>query len=384
MSSQRSIAIVGAGIGGLACARILQLQNISVTVYEREPTVSSRQQGGSLDMHSDSGFKVLEMAQLVDEFKKVARYDDQNIKIVGIDGTVHFGELERLEETAGERPEVDRVQLRQLFLDSLKPGTVKWNHGVSKVVQDGNDKAIVHFLESTLEPATAHGLAFDPPVSSTIPEYSGVAYVDIFLRGVEKDHPNVAAFVKGGLVMVLGDNKGIIAQRNSNDVVRVYAAFRKPLAWFDEVGLKSLVEAERHAEARELLLKQFEGWCPEATSFLQLPYVSLDIRPLYTLNQHGWDTNPHITILGDAAHVPFSEGANNAMLDGAELATVIADNLSANADSWQKAIKGFEDQMQSRAWAEEEGGFSLHPFISEGDAAARAAAALRDLMAESA
>jgi hypothetical protein len=37
--------------------------------------------------------------------------------------------------------------------------------------------------------------------------------------------------------------------------------------------------------------------------------------------------------------------------------------------------------MQSRAWAEEEGGFSLHPFISEGDAAARAAAALRDLMA---
>jgi hypothetical protein len=131
---------------------------------------------------------------------------------------------------------------------------------------------------------------------------------------VEKDHPNVAAFVKGGLVMVLGDNKGIIAQRNSNDVVRVYAAFRKPLAWFDEVGLKSLVEAERHAEARELLLKQFEGWCPEATGFLQLPYVSLDIRPLYTLNQHGWDTNPHITILGDAAHVPFSEGANNAMM----------------------------------------------------------------------
>lgn len=76
-------------------------------------------------MHSDSGFKVLEMAQLVDEFKKVARYDDQNIKIVGIDGTVHFGDLERLEETAGERPEVDRVQLRQIFLDSLKPGTVK-------------------------------------------------------------------------------------------------------------------------------------------------------------------------------------------------------------------------------------------------------------------
>lgn len=146
-------------------------------------------------MHSDSGFKVLEMAQLVDEFKKVARYDDQDIKIVGIDGTVHFGDLERLEETAGERPEVDRVQLRQLFLDSLKPGTVKWvspcvSMNTSDFLTDGTmafprlSRMATTKLQSTssnlpsslpsmilLSVQTAHGLAFDPlflpPLQST-------------------------------------------------------------------------------------------------------------------------------------------------------------------------------------------------------------------------
>ncbi|KAJ7649293.1 monooxygenase, partial [Mycena rosella] len=111
---------------GLACARVLQLQNIPVIIYEREPTPESRQQGGSLDMHSDSGFKALQMAELVDEFKKFARYEDQQMKIVGMDGTVHFTDSEQPPEgSESDRPEIDRTQVRGILLDSLKPGTVK-------------------------------------------------------------------------------------------------------------------------------------------------------------------------------------------------------------------------------------------------------------------
>lgn len=74
-------------------------------------------------MHADSGLKAVRMAQLFDEFEKVARYDDDGIKIVGMDGTVHY---EDPEDQGGARPEVDRVLLREIFLDSLKPDTVKW------------------------------------------------------------------------------------------------------------------------------------------------------------------------------------------------------------------------------------------------------------------
>ncbi|KAF7361721.1 FAD-dependent monooxygenase [Mycena venus] len=380
MSSQRSIAIVGAGLGGLVCARMLQLRNIPVVVYEREPTSTSRQQGGSLDMHPESGTKALEMAQLMHRFKEVARYEDQNMKIVGMDGTVHFADDDPVDGQVGDAPEVDRFLLRQILLDSLKPGTVKWNHGISKVVQDDN-KATLHFLDSALEPAVydlvvgADGAwsRVRSSLSSAVPEYSGVTYIDIFLADVKKNYPNLAAFVKGGTALVLGDNKGILAQKNGNDVVRVYAAFRKPLAWLDEVGLNSLVEGERHTEARELLLKQFEGWCPEATGYLKVPCLSMDVRPVFKLDHHQWSANPHITLLGDAAHlmVPNGEGANFAMLDGLELATVIAENMSANKESWLRVIQAFEAQMQARAWAEEDADTGFDTFITDGDSAAR-------------
>lgn len=47
------ISIIGAGPGGLTCARILQQRGIAVTVYDRDPGRDSRNQGGTLDLHAD-------------------------------------------------------------------------------------------------------------------------------------------------------------------------------------------------------------------------------------------------------------------------------------------------------------------------------------------
>jgi 2-polyprenyl-6-methoxyphenol hydroxylase-like FAD-dependent oxidoreductase len=77
-----SIAVVGAGLGGLVLARVLQLYGIAVTVFEREPTSSSRGQGGSLDMHPESGQYALETAQLTAQFRKVARPEGEEMKIL--------------------------------------------------------------------------------------------------------------------------------------------------------------------------------------------------------------------------------------------------------------------------------------------------------------
>ncbi|KAJ7751936.1 hypothetical protein DFH07DRAFT_941571 [Mycena maculata] len=381
MSSQRSIAIVGAGLGGLVCARVLQLQNIPVIIYEREPTPTSRQQGGSLDMHSDSGFKALQMAQLVDEFKKIARYEDQNMKI----GWMARFTLRTSKCRPRSRSKIGPRRIEHCYARSY------WTrcNPAQSVTQDDRNKPTLHFLDTALEPVT-HDFVIGadgswsrvrPTLSPTVPMYSGVTFVDLFLADITaKTHPELAAFVQPGMAMVLGDNKAVIAQRNSNDVVRVYAALRKPLAWLDEVGLTE----GKEGAAQEVLLREFAGWCPQATGWLRVPCESIAVRPLYTFKRHAWAANPGVTILGDAAHsmVPFAgEGANLAMLDGAELATLVAKNISATPGVWLKAIKGFEAQMQRRAVTmSDESMKHMGTMIAEGDAAARAGTMMRRMM----
>ena len=61
-----TIAIVGAGLGGLALARVLHVNGIDAVVYEREPSRDARGQGGMLDIHS--GQRALREAGLIDRF----------------------------------------------------------------------------------------------------------------------------------------------------------------------------------------------------------------------------------------------------------------------------------------------------------------------------
>ena len=62
----KKIAIVGGGPGGLTLARLLQLKGAAVKVYERDHSAAARVQGAIVDLHFESGLKVVKAAGLMD------------------------------------------------------------------------------------------------------------------------------------------------------------------------------------------------------------------------------------------------------------------------------------------------------------------------------
>lgn len=116
------IAIIGGGPGGLTLARVLQKHGVRATVFERERSANSRSQGGSLDLHGESGLKALRVAGLFGEFLKCARYEGEQMRVIDKSGIVHLDEEGPMgpPEEAGEnyqgRPEIDRFVLIPNFL----------------------------------------------------------------------------------------------------------------------------------------------------------------------------------------------------------------------------------------------------------------------------
>jgi 2-polyprenyl-6-methoxyphenol hydroxylase-like FAD-dependent oxidoreductase len=408
-----SIAVVGAGLGGLVLARVLQLHGVVVTVFEREPTSSSRGQGGSLDMHPESGQYALEIAQLTGQFRNVARPEGEEMKILDKYGTVVFEDApppvpedpapqDQHGPRPGDRPEVDRGQLRQLLLDSLHPGTVRWEHNLeSAQFTDDNSKVSLTFSHPSPSPPTT--LNFDvvvgadgawsrvrPLLSPAKPSYTGVTFVDIQLalgdaddgneRGGEAVLAELSTLVGRGSLFALCDSRAIIAQRNSGDVVRVYAAMRVPLGALDAAAAQGI------SETRAAVLQHFDGWARQLRALVDAPGATgFVVRPLWVLpSGHNWDTAPgaRATLLGDAAHlmVPFAgAGANLAMADGADLGLALA-KAKTPVELAQRVLE-YERAMQERARGEWEMSMqNMDVFLSDG-APAAAVEKIKELMA---
>jgi 2-polyprenyl-6-methoxyphenol hydroxylase-like FAD-dependent oxidoreductase len=331
-------AIAGAGLGGLTCARVLQLHGHSVTVFEREPSIASRGQGGTLDMHGDTGQVALRVAGLLDEFRALARPEGQESRLVHhLTAAVLHHDM----PDAGDdfKPEIDRGRLRELLLGSLEPGTVHWGRSVESVT--GHGPARLRFADGTSEDfdlvigADGAWSRVRPAISAATPGYTGVTFVETGFDG------GFEGLVGHGTMVAKGANIALFAQRNSGGRVRVYAAFRGPLDWHEAAG----VDPADPAAVRGHLLSLFGGWHPDLLELLRGDeFVN---RPLFALPvPHTWTPVPAVTLLGDAAHLmpPLGVGANLAMLDGAELATALASEPDVPT-----AVRAYEGVMLPRA-----------------------------------
>ncbi len=294
------------------------------------------------------GQLALEKAGLAAEFRALSRPEGQAMRILGPDGTVLRDWRPSPDDLAN--PEIDRGQLRDLLLGPLD---VQWGRGVTEVVPQARDGALVRFADGRQETfdlvigADGAWSRVRPAVSSATPRYTGVTSVETSLDDVDTRHPDLARLVGDGSLAVYGVNRSVVAQRNSGGHVKVYAKFRAPLDWHADASMDD-VEAVRSA-----LLALFDGWAAPVLDLLGHGTAFVH-RPLYVLPvSHTWTHVPGVTLLGDAAHLmpPLGAGANLAMLEGAELAESIAD--ASGLGELDEAVRAFEEQMWARAgrWA---------------------------------
>jgi 2-polyprenyl-6-methoxyphenol hydroxylase-like FAD-dependent oxidoreductase len=350
MNKNLQIAIVGAGPGGLTLARILHLHGIRATVFEREPFSIARPQGGSLDMHADTGQFAIQAAGLTAEFKRIARYEDQEARIYDKHGKLRFLDVDT---SAKDRPEVDRGHLRQMLLDSLPAEVVQWNHELSTATQNDDGTFELAFRNGNRRSFDLVGGAdgawsrIRPLVSTARPIYSGVMFVEFGIAAADTRHPKLAQLVGRGMMFAIGDSKTLIGHRDANAHLGIYTAMRVPEDWVQTSGLDwSSTEATKAS-----LAAHFTGWSEE---LLQLIHQSgthgekIAPRPIYALPVgHRWEHRSGVTLIGDAAHLmsPFGgDGANLAMRDAADLALALI-----KENDWNTAVEIAEVAMWTRA-----------------------------------
>ncbi|NIY66212.1 FAD-dependent oxidoreductase [Streptomyces malaysiensis] len=335
------VTIIGAGLGGLTLARVLHVHGIPATVYEADSSPMARAQGGMLDIHDYNGQLALDAAGLMDEFRGLILEGRQAIRILGRDGAVLF---DQPDDGTGGRPEVQRGELRRILLESLPAGTVRWGHKVSGVRSLGGGRHEVTFADggtvvtSLLVGADGAWSRVRPLLSDATPEYAGTSSVETYLFDADTRHPASAKAVGGGSMFALAPGKGILAHRESGGTLHTYVALSRPQDWF------AAIDFTDSAAATVRIAREFDGWAPELTALITDGETAPVPRPYNALPvEHRWERVPGVTLLGDAAHlaIPNGEGANLAMLDGAELGKAIAahsDDIETGFAEYEKAL----------------------------------------------
>ncbi|KAF6224361.1 hypothetical protein HO133_010938 [Letharia lupina] len=193
------------------------------TIFELDQDRFTRDQGGIADRHREMGQLALREAGLWVKSDGRVFWDENDANDAG---TGH----------SGERPEIDRARLRDIFLDSIQSDSIQWNKKLIRV-----ESAEAPDTEYNLRFADGVKVGFDLVVGADgtwsrvrtlltdqLPFYSGISVIELKAMEVSAKKWWLSNLTGQGSCFMFDEGRALVCQRNGNDSIRVYAAVRQP------------------------------------------------------------------------------------------------------------------------------------------------------------
>jgi len=328
------IAIIGAGIGGLAAAVALRRRGVDVQIYEQSPALGEVGAGVSLTANS---LRVLDRLELMPVLDRTAVALPRGMQLYRADGT-HVGGSAA---TASPGRNVHRADLIDVFHAAIGDGRLHLGAKLAGLEQDG---AIVRLRFDSGDPVDVDGVVGADGIHSAVrrailPEKEPVFSGMIAYRGlVPADR--LPGWPMDQATMYLGEGRHFLVFPVRGRELLNFVAF---VPADDE--MRESWSAPGDAEA---LRREFAGWAPDVVRMTEA--VERTFRwGLYDRDPLDRWTEGRVTLLGDAAHAMLphaGQGANQSIEDAAALAIALE---GRDADEVAHAFADYEETRRVRA-----------------------------------
>ena len=362
------IAIIGAGIGGVALAVACLHRGIPYILYERDSDIHARSQGYGLTLQQAgkamAGLGIVSLEEAVISTRHLVHTTEG--KVIGEWGARKWLRTDDVKPAKRSNMHIARQSLRLALVDQLGgDDAIRWDHRLTdlKEHEDGGME-LTFYANGEMKTSRADLVVGADGIRSAVrrlligEDSAPLRYLDcIVILGICQ--LNDLKDIDSPLL----DSATVFQTANGNERIYVMPYTANSVMWqlsflMQEDKAKALSAKGAHALKEEACLRtQWHDPIPQIIA--ATPEALISGYPVYDrelLSDELLTNAGPVTLIGDAAHPmsPFKgQGANQALLDALLLARAIA--RGCRNSEWKKAglresvLTAFEAEMSNRS-----------------------------------